>query len=95
MERERKHFQRICRYLGVLEVVAIFQVISRPKEEGLTIGVNYKQEEPPGRFDRILVRGEHLEPKSIEVLGTQRIPHLKDVVFPSDHLGLVAFLDIK
>jgi tyrosyl-DNA phosphodiesterase 2 len=40
------------------------------------------------RFDRVLVKGNHWRPVSIELLGTQPISPELPRVFPSDHFGV-------
>jgi poly(A) polymerase len=42
------------------------------------------------RIDRVLTRGNALTPLSIRLLGTEALPDSGDLVFPSDHFGLVA-----
>lgn len=44
------------------------------------------------RIDRIFVKSEAFEPRSIRMLGTEPIDGTSGQVFPSDHFGLVAEL---
>jgi endonuclease/exonuclease/phosphatase family metal-dependent hydrolase len=42
------------------------------------------------RIDRVLTRGDTLKPVAIRLLGTEALPDSGELVFPSDHFGLVA-----
>ena len=42
------------------------------------------------RIDRVLTRGNTLTPVAIRLLGTEALPDSGELVFPSDHFGLVA-----
>ena len=41
------------------------------------------------RIDRVLTRGDALTPLSIRLLGTEALPDTGELVFPSDHFGVI------
>ena len=48
------------------------------------------------RCDRIILQSQTIQPKQIEILGTQLIGHQANLeVFTSDHFGLTAVFQTK
>ena len=45
------------------------------------------------RIDRVFVKSDAFEPRSIRMLGTEPIEGTDGRVFPSDHFGLIAELE--
>lgn len=67
----------------------------RPAEPGYTentsinlMRLDARNKKRHVRFDRVLVKGNHWRPMSIELLGTQPISPKLPRVFPSDHFGV-------
>jgi endonuclease/exonuclease/phosphatase family metal-dependent hydrolase len=67
----------------------------RPGEDGFTVDCArnpMRLREVPGwkrvRFDRILVRSEHLQPAEVQLVGVDRIRCEGPTLLPSDHFGL-------
>jgi tyrosyl-DNA phosphodiesterase 2 len=51
--------------------------------------------EPSRRIDRVLVRSELWKPKSIAIIGNTPVSKETPHIFPSDHFGLLATLELK